>query len=162
SNRANLEAPCELDRRRRSQRDLDAAAADVDDDRAAAGDVDAVDGRLMNQARFFDARDDARPDAGVTLDAGEKLAAVARFARGARSYARSIVMVRTPLLCVLRQLNTSSASAYWRSAGHCPPQRQAMLSRCIRRASPRAGCARRFRSWAPAERPRSSRSRFVV
>ena len=80
---ADLEAARRLNRRGVAERDLDAAAADVDDHRARAADVDAVDRGLMNQPRFFGAGDDARTDAGLALDAREELAAVARFARRA-------------------------------------------------------------------------------
>ena len=57
---AELEAASEFDRGARAARDLDAAAADVDDDGDFAGDPDAVDGRQMNQPRLFGARDHAR------------------------------------------------------------------------------------------------------
>ena len=64
-------------------RDLDAAAADVDDDGHLARQADAVHGRLMNEARFFGAGDHARADAGLVGDRLEEFAAVLRFARGA-------------------------------------------------------------------------------
>ena len=57
----------------------------------AAADVDAVDRRLVDQPRFLGARDDARADAGLALDAREELAAVARFARGARRRRENLV-----------------------------------------------------------------------
>ena len=88
---ADLEAARELDRRRRAERDLDAAAADIDDHRAAAADVDAVDGRLVDEPRFFRPGDDARLDAGVLLDSREELAAVARFAHGARGGGENLI-----------------------------------------------------------------------
>ena len=43
--------------------DLDAAAADVDDDRDFAGRADAVDRRQMDEPGFLGAGNDARPDA---------------------------------------------------------------------------------------------------
>ncbi len=49
---AELEAAGELNVAGRAERDLDAAAADVDDHGAAAADVDAVDGRLVDEAGF--------------------------------------------------------------------------------------------------------------
>ncbi len=71
--------------------DLDAATADVDDDGTAAADVHAIHRRLMDEARFFDARDHAGPDAGVTLDAREEFTAVARLAGGARRGGENLV-----------------------------------------------------------------------
>src|SRR4030095_16398109 len=78
---ADLEAARRLDRRGRAERDLDAAAADVDGHRPCAADVDAIHRGLMDQPRFFSAADDARADAGLALDAGQELAAVAGRAR---------------------------------------------------------------------------------
>ena len=65
-----------------AERDLDAAAADVDDDGGLRR-VDAVDGGEMNQARFFGAGDDAGANAGAALDGAQERAAVFRFARRA-------------------------------------------------------------------------------
>src|SRR5262245_49427382 len=53
ANRANLEAASQLDGARRSERNLDAATTDVDDDGAPAGYVNAVYRGLMNETRFF-------------------------------------------------------------------------------------------------------------
>ena len=54
SNCSNLEAARQVHRGGCPERNLDAAAADVDHDGASAADIDAIDGRLMNQARLFD------------------------------------------------------------------------------------------------------------
>ena len=62
---AELEAAAELDGRSGAARDLDAAAADVDDDRDVARHADAVDRGQMDEPRFFGAGDDAWPDAGL-------------------------------------------------------------------------------------------------
>ena len=52
-----LEAAAELASPAGAARDLDAAAADVDDDRrVAAADADAVDGRQVDEPRFLGAR----------------------------------------------------------------------------------------------------------
>ena len=48
-----------------AERDLDAAAADVDDDGRVAADVDAVDRGQVDEPRFFGAGDDADADAGL-------------------------------------------------------------------------------------------------
>ena len=65
-----------------AERDLDAAAADVDDDRRLRR-VDAVDRGEVDEARFLGAGDDAGADAGLALDGPQEGAAVFRFARGA-------------------------------------------------------------------------------
>ena len=88
---ADLEAARGLDRRRVAERDLHAAAADVDDDRARAADVHAVDRGLVDQPRFLGAGDDAWTNAGLALDAREELSAVARFARRARRGGEDLV-----------------------------------------------------------------------
>ena len=62
---AKLEAPAQLDRGSVPLRDLDAAAADVDDDDRIPRDADAVDGRQMDESGFFGSGNDARPDAGL-------------------------------------------------------------------------------------------------
>ena len=80
-----------LNRGGRAERDLDAAAADVDDDGSCAADVHAVDGRQMDQPRFLGAGDDPRTNAGLRFDAREELAAVARFARGAGRRGENLV-----------------------------------------------------------------------
>ena len=81
---AQLEALAQLDRRSVPARDLDAAAADVDDDDGVPGHADAVDRRHMDEAGFFGAGDDPRPDAGLLGDGLEEFAAVLGFAGGAR------------------------------------------------------------------------------
>lgn len=73
---AQLEALGELDRSSRAERDLDAPAADIDGHGRRPGHVDAVDSREVNQAGFFGAGDDLRPDACVSLDRRKELAAV--------------------------------------------------------------------------------------
>ena len=80
---AELEAAPELDVGAGAARDLDAAAADVDDDGDVARDADAVDRRQMDQPRLFGAGDDARADAGLLRDRLEELAAVLGLARRA-------------------------------------------------------------------------------
>ena len=74
---SQFEASCQLDGRRVAERDLDAAATDVDDHRARASHVHAIDGRLMNHPGFLGSRDDARTDAHFVLDPREELASVA-------------------------------------------------------------------------------------
>ena len=64
--------------------DLDAAAADVDDDRDVAGEADAVHRGLMDQPRFLGAGDDPGAYPGLFDDGLEELAAVLRLPRGAR------------------------------------------------------------------------------
>ena len=73
---ADLEAARQLRARRRADRDLDAAATDVHDDRRARADVHAVGGREMDEARLLGARDDPHPDAQVALHARDEIAAV--------------------------------------------------------------------------------------
>ena len=80
---AELEALGDTQRGARAVRDLDAAAADVHDHRRRACHIDAVDGREVDEPRFFGAGDDLRLDAGLPLDRGEKFAAVFGFAHGA-------------------------------------------------------------------------------
>ena len=66
------------------ERDLDAAAADVDDHAVAlAAEVDAVGGGDVDQPRLLGAGDDAHVDAGPLADRGEEVAAVLGLARGA-------------------------------------------------------------------------------
>ena len=74
TNDADLEAAGELNGRCGAERDLHAAAADVDHHRAGAADVDAVDGRLMDEARLLGAR--------RSREAGSRCRA--RSARGTR------------------------------------------------------------------------------
>ena len=80
---AELEALGDAERGARAVGDLDAAAADVDDHRRCACNIDAVDRRQVNQPRFFGAGNDLRLDAGFALDRGEKFAAVFGLAHGA-------------------------------------------------------------------------------
>ena len=70
-------------RGRRAERDLDAAAADVDDDGRVLADIDAVGRRQVNQPRFLGAGDDADADADFALDLGDEVAAVVGFAHRA-------------------------------------------------------------------------------
>ena len=65
------------------ERDLDAAAADVDDDRRAAADVHAVPGRQMDEPGFFGSGNHPDADAGLAIDLGNEVAAVLGLARGA-------------------------------------------------------------------------------
>ncbi len=87
---ADLEASRESHLVSRAQRDLDAAAADVDDDGGFRR-VHAVYGREMNQPCLVAASDDARADARRPLDFGEKLAPVFRLACGARRRSEDLV-----------------------------------------------------------------------
>ena len=74
----------ELDLGAGAARDLDAAAADVDDDGDVARHADAVNRGEMDEPGFFGAGDDARADAGLLGDRVEELAAVFGLAHGAR------------------------------------------------------------------------------
>ena len=97
---ADLEALGQLRAVHRAQRDLDAAAADVDDHAVAAAEVDAVDRGEVNQARFFMAGDHTHADAGFVHDGGEEVAAVFGFARRAgrrRDDLVDAVRIRQPL-----------------------------------------------------------------
>jgi hypothetical protein len=80
---ADLEALAERQVGGRPERDLDAAAADVDDDRGGAADVDAVAGGEVDEARFLGAGNHLDADAGLAVDLGDEIAAVLRLARGA-------------------------------------------------------------------------------
>ena len=51
--RSNLEAACELQGGRGPQRNLNAAATDVDNHGASAAHIDAIHGRLMDEARLL-------------------------------------------------------------------------------------------------------------
>ena len=55
ANRANLEAARKLQGGRRSERNFDAATADVDNHGASSADIDAIHGGLMNQPCLFNA-----------------------------------------------------------------------------------------------------------
>ena len=90
ANRAELEALGELHFFAGAERDFDASAPDVDDNGALWG-IDAVDGRHVDESRFFGARDDPRADPGCALDCLEKLPAVFRLARGARGRREDLV-----------------------------------------------------------------------
>src|SRR5262249_21706747 len=72
-----------VDGRSRSARDLDAASADVDDDRGLSRQVDTVQRGLMNEPRLLGPRDDPRTDAGLLRDGAQEFSAVLGFARGA-------------------------------------------------------------------------------
>ena len=67
----------------RDVRDLDAAAADVDDD-GRAGELGVVAGRQVDEPRFLAASDDPRGDAGLGAHGVEEDAAVLGLARRAR------------------------------------------------------------------------------
>ncbi len=62
---AELEAAAHLDVRADAARDLDAAAADVHDDRRVARHADAVHRRQVDEPGLFGPGDDARADAGL-------------------------------------------------------------------------------------------------
>jgi hypothetical protein len=81
---AKFEAAAGFHVRTRASGDLDAAAADVDDDRDIAGEADAVHRGLMDQARFLGAGDDPRPYSGLIDDGLKEFAAVLRLPRCAR------------------------------------------------------------------------------
>ncbi len=78
-----LEAAAKIDAGTRASRDLDAAAADIDDDRRVTRRPDGVERRQVDQTRFLDPRDHARTDAGPIDDRLEKRTAVLGFPRGA-------------------------------------------------------------------------------
>src|SRR3954470_17011370 len=65
---ARLEALSESQVRGGAERDFDAAAPNIDDDRGASADVYAVAGGQMNQAGLFGARDDANADTGLSAN----------------------------------------------------------------------------------------------
>jgi hypothetical protein len=98
--RSNLEAARKLQGARRAERNLDAAAADVDDDGASPAHVNAIHCGLMNETRLFGPRNDARTDAGFVFKAGQEFAAVASFTRCAGRGSENLihlVRVRDPL-----------------------------------------------------------------
>ena len=80
---AELEAASQFDGWTGAPGDLDAAAADVDDDGDLAGDADAVNGCLMNEPRLLGSRDHARANPGSREDGFQELAAVLGLARRA-------------------------------------------------------------------------------
>ena len=81
--RTEFEAAAELHARGRTERDLRAAAADVDDDGGPRADADCVDRRLMNQPGFLGAGNHASANADIALDGGDEVRAVGRLAHGA-------------------------------------------------------------------------------
>ncbi len=84
SDHADLETARGLNRRGVAERDLHAAAADVDHDRAGAADVDTVDRGLVDEPCFLGAGDHTWTNAGLALDAREELSSVAGFSCRAR------------------------------------------------------------------------------
>jgi hypothetical protein len=80
---ADLEAPGEGRLARGAEGDLDAAAADVDDDAVSLREVDAVGRGDVNQPGFLGAGDHPHVDAGAIADRGEEVAAVLGLAGGA-------------------------------------------------------------------------------
>ena len=80
---ADLEALGERRLARGAERDLDAAAADVDDHAVALPEIDAVGRGDVNQPGFLGARDHPHDDAGAIADRGEEVAAVLGLAGGA-------------------------------------------------------------------------------
>ena len=80
---ADLEALGERRLARGAERDLDAAAADVDDHAVALREIDAVGRGDVNQPGFLGARDHPDVDAGAIADRGEEVAAVLGLAGGA-------------------------------------------------------------------------------
>src|SRR4029450_7147132 len=76
---ADLEAAADRHVLGGAQRDLDAAAADVDDDGRRGADVDPVARGEVNEARLFGAGNHSDPDAGLTLDFADEVAAVVGF-----------------------------------------------------------------------------------
>ncbi len=88
---ADLEALAERHAFCGAQRNLDAAAADVDDDSRRRSDVDAVAGSEVDEPRFFRARDHADTNAGLPIDFGDEVAAVVGFAGRARGAGDDLV-----------------------------------------------------------------------
>ncbi|OLB61946.1 MAG: hypothetical protein AUI11_07540 [Acidobacteria bacterium 13_2_20CM_2_66_4] len=84
SDDAELEAPSEVDGGAAAARDLDAAAADVDDDGDITRDADAVHGGGMDEPCFLRAGDHARANAGFSMNCLQEFAAVLCFAHRAR------------------------------------------------------------------------------
>ncbi len=82
-NRSDLEAARQLQGAGRAQRNLHAAAADVDDHGASAADINAIHRGLMNETRLFDSRNDARTDTGFAFKTCQEFAAVSSLARSA-------------------------------------------------------------------------------
>jgi hypothetical protein len=84
SNDAQLETPADLGRRARASRDLDAAAADVDDDGDVTRSTHPVHGSRMNVTRFLRPGNDLRSKARQIRDRLQELAAIFGFASGTR------------------------------------------------------------------------------
>ena len=84
ANRAQLETASRLHARGGAQRDLRAAAADVDRDGAVGAGADGVRRGEMNQPRFFRAGDHADAQAHVAAGLRNEVAAILGFADGAR------------------------------------------------------------------------------
>ena len=80
---ANLEAPGQLGVPGGAEGDLDAAAADVDDDPAPAGEIHAVGRREVDETRLFLAGDDLHRDPGLAVNRVQEVAAVLGLACGA-------------------------------------------------------------------------------
>ncbi len=76
---------------RRAERDLDAAAADVDDDGGRGADVDAISRGQVDQPGFLGTGDHLDADAGLPVDFGDEVGAVVGFARGARGAGHDLV-----------------------------------------------------------------------
>ncbi len=136
---AELEAAREPHLVAGAERDLDTAAADVDDHRRL-GRVDAVDGGQMDEPRLLGAGDDARPDAGRVLrwpPAGRRRSRL----RGWRSWPRP---------------GSGRPGATWRAARTC---RAPAGPRSWPRASASARRGRRRRAAPSPSRDRSPRRR---
>ena len=87
---AELETPCKFDLVSASEGDLDAAAADVDDD-GRFGRIDPVHRRHVNEARLFGPGDDPGTNAGPPFDRLEKGPAVFGFPRRAGRRRQNLV-----------------------------------------------------------------------
>jgi hypothetical protein len=85
-NHSQFEAPAELDVHPGPARHLDAAAADVDDDRGVRLASHPVDRSQMDQPRLLGPGNDTGPDAGLLGDSLEEFAAVLGFPDGARRH----------------------------------------------------------------------------
>jgi CHAD domain-containing protein len=78
-NDARLEALAERQVGRRPEGHFHASAANINDHGGAAADVYPVACRQMNEPGFFSSRDNADPDAGLSADLGNEVAAVFGF-----------------------------------------------------------------------------------
>ena len=100
---AHLEAAGELRPAVAAERDFHAAAADVDHHGVAVLEIDAVRGGLVNEPRFLGAGNHPDVNAGLPRDGRDELAAVFRFADGARRRGDDLVnLVRLGETTVLR------------------------------------------------------------